>query len=486
MISLLLLAVHLLAILHILWTKHRDSSSAAMWLLAVTLLPGIGLLFYLFFGITSIDRVHSRRQALQSELSQPDNGILGGGLRRQRDAWGQFVPPLEVLRNPRTKLLDRLFPQRLALDGNSLEILCDGTMVYPRMLADIEAAKICIRLESFILMDDQIGRQLLDTLERKAAEGVDVKVLFDSFGSAKAILSHYLRHYFRKSPNFKIQAFSPLNLLTPWKFQLRNHRKLLIIDGIIAYSGGLNISQDNGRLAKVPPNRYIHDLHCRITGPAVSQFIQVFLQDWAYTTRRHLEEFALPADFPELKRTGDAVVRVIESGPGENRNGSQNLFFAAAAIAQRSLYIMTPYLVPGNDYINALCMAASRGVDVRIIVPAHNNHWFVDWAARSNYQQLLEYGIRIFEKQGIFSHAKALLVDSAWGFMGSSNCDSRSFRLNYELDFCFSEDRSVDELHRQFNDELADSAELSLHEVERRSPFMQILENCCSLLTPIL
>lgn len=481
------LLCHLAVLVYILYTKTEDPADTLFWMLVVALLPMVGIVLFLFFGVNRVAHIDNLVQKVAFRLKDEREHLLGleisGAERKLRD----FAAPPETAQNYHNRMLDRLFPQSLLLDGNRLEILVDGTAAYPRMLADIENAQSSIRLQSFILMGDEVGARILEALERKAAAGVDVKVLYDDFGSFKAYFSRIFRQALRKNrPNFAIHAFSPLNLLAPWRFQMRNHRKLLVIDGRIAYSGGINISRENEQLDSVPANRRIHDLHCRITGPAVSQFLLTFFYDWAYTTRRKLGEIAVPGDFPEPAKCGDDTVRVLKSGPGQNFQGTRNLFFTAAATARQSLTIMTPYLVPGPAYIQTLCMTAARGVEVKIIVPRHNNHFFVDFAARSLYHRLLRYGVKIYEKNGRFSHIKALLVDNEWGFMGSSNCDNRSFQLNFELDFCYESGPYVEAMRQLVHDELAKSDELTLFEVERKSMIRRLAENLCALLSSIL
>lgn len=267
---------------------------------------------------------------------------------------------------------------------------------------------------------------------------------------------------------------------------MRNHRKLLIVDGRIAYSGGINISVENTRPATLPPSRYIHDLHCRITGPVVALFTSSFFRDWSYTTGKNLSEVVSPDDYPSPEPCGNDVVRVLAGGPGDTYQGTRQFFFAAVALARRSLTIITPYLVPGSAFIDALCLAAARGVEVKIIVPQHNNHFYVDMAARNFYPVLLRRGVRIFEKTGIFSHTKALLVDREWGIMGSSNCDSRSFRLNFELDFCFEGGDFVGAMEEQIEVELSQSVELSLRDVGKYPFYQRFISGCCALLSPIL
>ncbi|MDD3153799.1 MAG: phospholipase D-like domain-containing protein, partial [Victivallaceae bacterium] len=376
--------------------------------------------------------------------------------------------------------LDRLFPDNPVLGGNELELLCDGAAVYPRMLEDIRKAQHSIRLESFILAEDSVGSRILSALKERAEAGVEVQVLYDGVGSFPAYLRRLIFH--RRS-KIQMKAFSPLSLFAPWRVQLRNHRKLLVVDGVIAYSGGINISEENEHTSRVPARAYIHDLHCRICGPATAQFTMQFFRDWLFTTGRHIP---VAEDFPLPKAAGKTNLRVIDSGPGENYEAARMLFLTASALAKETLVIITPYFVPGKGFIDALTLAAARGVEIKLIVPAHNNHWYVAYAARSFYRTLLEAGVRIYEKQSYFSHTKALLADGSWGFMGSSNCDCRSFHLNFELDFCFEGGSFPSTLTRQIFRELADSHEITLADVERKNPGKIFLEDLCSMLAPIL
>jgi len=471
---------------HILLTRHEEPSSALMWLLVIVLLPVAGMVFYCFFGIIRIKTVGMRVQRIQDFVDSSRNKYLGRQFKTYLANLNEFIPPPEDNSEPR-KILDNLFPLRPLLRGNKLELLKDGTSAYPRMLEDIKKAEHSIRMQSFIIMNDPVGKAIFDALEERAEKGVDVKVQYDSFGSFKASFSYFFHRYVKKKlRNLTIRPFSPFNILTPWRIQLRNHRKLLIIDGKIAYIGGINISEENVKMKKLPRRKHIHDLHCRITGPAVAAFQMAFLKDWVYSTRSKLIAEELPYDFPPQQEEGSSLVRVVDSGPGQNYQGSKNVFFAAAATAKKSLWILTPYFVPGRSYIQALAMTAARGVDVRVIVPQNNNHPFVALATQSFYRLLLFAGIRVFEKRGDFSHAKAMLVDSEWAFMGSSNCDVRSFRLNFELDFCVRNGQFIDDLKKQFDNELAASREITLKAVNNKSVLAKLRENFCSLFAPIL
>ena len=482
-------ALHVLFLLYILYRKTGDPSGAAFWLMTAAVFPLGGFVLFLFFGMSGRRRMtfHIAKVHAQMRYAHARQRLLGETVARQDRALSRFIADTPEARSPRNAMLDRLFPEAPLLTGNRTELLVDGTEAYPRMLEDIAQAKVSVRLQSFILMADDVGLQFLSLLEKKAEEGVDVKILYDNFGSLRSFFSLRFRHFRKcRDPHFKLRSFSQLNLFAPWLFQMRNHRKLLVIDGKIAYTGGINISEENERLDKVPPNRYVHDLHCRITGPAVAQFAMSFFRDWMYASRKHPDEIVVEGELVLPEKTGEDTLRVIQSGPGNHDEGTRDLFSAAAMQARESLTILTPYFVPGPQYVELLCMVAARGVDVRIIVPGHNNHKFVDLAARSAYGRLLEYGVRIYEKRGTFSHIKALLADDAWGFMGSSNCDSRSFRLNYELDFWFEGGPAAEALDREIRQELAECDEVMLFDTDRKPVWTRLVENACALLSPIL
>jgi len=472
---------------HILLTRTEESASALMWLLVIILLPVLGMIIYCFFGIIRIKTMSLRVQKTQDFVDSSKNKYMGKQIETYLNNLKEFIPKPGNCNQDVRRILDNLLPARVPLSGNNLELLRDGTSVYPRMLEDIKKAKHTIRMQSFIIMNDPVGKSLFDALETQAEKGVDVKVQYDSFGSFKASFSYFFHRYVKQNlKNLTIRPFSPFNIFTPWRIQMRNHRKLLVIDGKIAYIGGINIAQENTKSRKLPRRKHIHDLHCRITGPAVAEFQMAFLKDWVYSTRSKLVAEELPYDFPPHKREGDSIVRVVDSGPGQNYQGSQNVFFTAAATAKKSLWILTPYFVPDHSYIKALSMTAARGVDVRIIVPKNNNHPFVAQASQSFYRSLLSTGIKVFEKRGNFSHAKAMLVDSEWAFMGSSNCDVRSFRLNFELDFCVQKGTFIDDLRKQFDEELAACKEITLKAVSNKSVLVKLRENFCALFAPIL
>ncbi len=481
-------SVDIVAMIHILMNKHEEPVSAILWLFVVFTFPVVGVMLYLIAGINrtktlgpKIALANERITAQQKH--ELDDVIEGLSASRQRFIFSDKQPKNTMDFN---QTADRLLPGTSALVGNELELLCDGTAAYPKMLEAIKKARHNIHLQTFIIHNDAMGKEILDTLEQKAREGVDVKVLYDKFGSMPAGWSHLFKRYMKhKLPNLQIIPFSVANIFAPWRVQLRNHRKLLITDGKIAFVGGINISSENDiRIAR--KDKYIHDLHCRIIGPAVTSLQLSFLRDWHYAAKIKASEVFLPDYFPPVRTKGESIVRIIDSGPGQRYGAAEKMFLTAAATTKKSLLIMTPYFTPDKSFITALTMAAARGVEVKIILPKRNNHWYAQYASRSLYPHLLKNGVKIFEKLGVFSHSKAMLVDKKWACMGSSNCDVRSFRLNYEMDFVASEGKFINDLAAQFKRELADAEEILLEQIQHKKLPLRLLENLCSLLIPVL
>jgi cardiolipin synthase len=472
---------------HIVLNKHGEPPAAVAWLIIVVSFPIAGTLLYILFGINKMYtrgiQIKIANDLVSSHKNNPDHQPINRYLIEQT----KFIlkPAGQSDYPPYLMSLDRQLPDTEPLIGNRIELLLDGTKAYPKMLEEIDKAKNSIHLQSFIIMHDLVGKSILNRLEAKAAEGVKVRVIYDKFGSAKALTSFLFRYFGKKIPNFEIRSFSPFNLKSPWSIQLRNHRKLLVIDGKTAFVGGINISSDNVTSIR-NPYHYIHDLHCMINGPAVGEFQVSFLRDWHYVSATHPAHLFIEENFPLPEKCGDSIVRVIDTGPGQNHEAIEKVFFTAFSTAQRYVWLMTPYFVPDKPFIKMICATVARGVEVRIIVPRKNNHWYVQYATQSLFENLLESGVKIYEKEGAFSHAKAMLVDGSWAVMGSSNCDVRSFKLNFELDFAVMQGDFLDMLHSQFQKEISESGEVQFENVLNKKLSRQILENTCSLLIPVL
>ncbi len=480
-----ILLIELVTCVHIVMNKHEEPASAVLWMFIVFDFPLLGLLIYIMFGI---NRIHTRgtqirlaNELMRSHKGDPAHKAFSAHYEDQK---GHVYTSSDGEYPDFMRALDRLLPGTAPLRGNSVELLTDGTKAYPRMLEEIRKAESSIHLQSFIIMDDQVGSEILMAMEEKARAGIDVKIIYDRFGSMKSGIS--LTLYGKNLPNFQIRAFSPLlNFRMPWAIQLRNHRKLLVIDGRTAFMGGINISKDND-IRWSGKDRYIHDLHCMIRGPAVGELQFSFARDWYYVASPPPSEIFREEFFPLLHESGDSVLRVVTSGPGHDFEATEKVFMAAASTARSQIWIITPYFVPDKPLWKALCLAVARGVEVRVIVPRTNNHWYVHYASHGLYRTLIEAGVRIFEKEGSFSHAKAMLVDGMWAFMGSSNWDVRSCKLNFELDFVAYRGAFIKDLHQQFHEEFSQSKEILMDDMVGRTFTRRLLEDACSLLIPVL
>lgn len=480
-LTFLIAIADIITVIHVLENKHDEPTSAILWIFIVVHFHVVGIFFYLLLGINRIKttglKISKANKSMRDARKNKNNSSF---------TYLNSVSPFNSKSDKEhMHILDRLLPETRPIGGNKVELLEDGTRAYPQMIKAIENAKKHIHLQSFIIVDDEFGNEIFEALERKAKnENVKVKVLFDRLGSSKAYSSHFFRKWTKNNPNFEIMVFSKFNLLVPYRIQLRNHRKILVCDGEVAFVGGINISAENDANLK---SKYIHDLHCKIAGPCVGEFQFSFLKDWSFATKTDPEILLSETNyFANPKKEGNAIVRIIPSGPGQSYEATKKLFMTIAATAKKTLWIITPYFVPDNSFIDALRIAAARNVDVRILIPENNNHWYVRYASRSIYNRLLQSNIRIFEKKGIFSHIKAVLIDGQWAMMGSSNCDVRSFKLNYEIDFITEGEDFVNKLHLQFISEFEESQEITLYDRAERSKIEEILENFCSLFIPVL
>jgi cardiolipin synthase len=466
--------------------RPRDPRSTLSWLLTTAALPVFGALLYLVFGINRV-----REKGWQKYRSDETFGTNRD--RHERDAH-----PLAYWRGIRTSVLaepsgvgardldtflDRLAGNHPLLEGNAIQTLVDAREAYPAMFAAIRAARRHIHLQSYIIGDDETGRELLDALAERASAGVQVRVLYDKFGSARARFRRFFRKY-AKRPNMKIVGFTQVHLFRrQFQLNLRNHRKILVVDGRIGFTGGMNFYD----AYRATPGRHAtHDYHFQIEGPTVLELQYSFLRDWYYMTDEPAERLLDPAHFPCPDRAGNTPIRLLNSGPTTAECETlPDALFAAITGARRQVLIVTPYFVPPEDLQRALRCAALRGVDVKVLLPARNNHAYVGYASRALYEGLLESGVRVFELPSPFLHAKSMLVDDVIAFVGSANFDARSLRLNYETSLVVMDERFVSELKRVVLADLAQADEVPLAVWRRRPVHQRILESFCSLLSPV-
>ena len=388
----------------------RDPRSAWGWIAVCLLFPLAGALLYFFFGI---NRVRRRARLLldpSSEASRAD--------ARQR------LPPLPQNLQALMRVGDSL-THRPAEAGNRLEPLHNGDAAYPEMLAAINGARDSVWLASYIFRNDRTGRQFMTALAEAAQRGVTVRVLVDGVG---ALYGMSFPVFWLRRRGVRAARFLPPRLLPPMlHINLRNHRKLLVVDGELAFTGGMNIAEYH-RVADTQARHTVADVHFRVEGPVVDQLAQAFGEDWRMAAGESLE---LPARAPII--AGGNVARLITDGPDDDLDKLAFVLLGAVTAAQERVRIMTPYFLPSPELRAALETAALRGVIVSVVLPLRSNMRFVDWAARHSLQALLAAGVRVHLQPPPFAHSKLFVVDDHYALIGTANIDPRSLRLNFEL-----------------------------------------------------
>jgi cardiolipin synthase len=456
----------LLASSHALLHK-RDPRAATLWLGIIWLMPAVGPMLYLALGVNRI-----RRRAISLRPKKLARRAIPGNLGEPQHAGAEHLKMLAQVVNRIA-----IFP---LTPGNHLQALVNGDEAFPVMLAAIESARKSISLSTYIFDNDPAGKQFIAALGRAVARGVAVRVLIDSAGvrySWPSVIPE-LRRVHVTVVRF-LPSFAPWRVMT---MNLRNHRKLLVVDGQTAFTGGMNIRHGNVLAAR--PRHPVQDLQFCVVGPVVGQLQEAFAHDWAFTTREALHGEAW---FPEPRLTGRGIVaRVITDGPDADFEKLRWTLLAALAEAQTSVQILTPYFLPDPALISALNLAALRGVRVDIILPAKNNLPYVHWASRALWWQVLERGCHLWLTPPPFDHSKLMIVDGHWVLFGSANWDARSLRLNFEL--------NVECYGREFAHEMAAVIARKLHgarevtqvEVDRRPLPAKLRDAAARLFSPVL
>ena len=457
----------LLASGHALLQK-RDTRAATIWLGVIWTLPALGPLLYLALGVNRI-----RRRAIQLGVHKTLSRPVPENLGEPEPDGAEHLKHI-------ARVVSRIATQPLTA-GNKIEPLVNGDAAFPAMLAAIEAAKKSISLGSYIFDNDATGAKFVGALERAMKRGVAVRVLIDSAGIRYSWPPITFKLRRAKIPFAK---FLPTLLLTPWRvatINLRNHRKSLVVDGEIAFTGGMNIRHGNVLAEK--PAHPVQDLHFRVEGPVVAELQEVFANDWAFTT-----EEILVGDvwFPEMKESGDIIARVIPDGPDADFENARWTLLAALAEAQTSVKIVTPYFLPDNALVTALNLAALRGVQVDIILPAKNNLPFVHWASRAMWWQVLERGCHVWLTPPPFDHSKLMVVDGHWVLFGSANWDTRSLRLNFELNVEGYGREFAREMEKIIAKKISAAREVTLSEVDSRSIAARLRDALARLFSPYL
>lgn len=451
---------------------HKRNPSAAFgWVAVCLLFPPMGPALYALFGI---NRVHIRARRLEARARHGLGPREAGG--HSEDALAD--PALPAGFTGLARAGDRLAGRPLVA-GNRVDVLRNGEQSYPAMLAAIENARRYVYLSTYIFETNRIGRRFVDALSTAAERGVDVRVLVDGVGDYYALPRRRASTLLRRR-GVRTARFLPPRLLPPsLGLNLRNHRKILVADGEIAFTGGINIGDRH--FAANRRRRRVEDLHFSLRGPVVHQVETVFLGDWAFVTGQLTEPTP-----PSPPGAGQALCRALDDGPTEDSDRLAALLVAAVASARRRVLIMTPYFLPSRELVGALQSAALRGLDVCIVLPARNNLPYVHWAARHGLRELLMRGIKVYYQPPPFVHTKLFVIDDVYAVIGSANIDPRSLRLNFELGVEVYDAELVPRFAGHIVDSLARSHRYTLEDDRNRSLPGRLRDSVAWLFSPYL
>lgn len=447
--------------------RVRGVERSLAWIFAILAFPLLGALAFLLLANPSIRRTTRRKRRSTARLRS------SMALRKAARLASRPTPQGQLLRL--AEQVTGLPPS----SGNRVELLAGNERAFERLEAALRSARRSIWAEYYIVLNDETGRRFLDLLAERARAGAEVRLLYDAVGSLS--INARLLEAIRASGG-KTAAFLPLNpLKRRWSVHLRNHRKIVVVDGEVGFTGGMNVGDGYSGRALLRPVRRYRDNHLEVRGPAVGDLAQTFAEDWSFATGGHLH----PMPHPSPVRGGRSLVAVVPSGPDQELNASAEVHFGAIGAARKRLYLTSPYFIPDDPTLRALVNASLRGVDVRILLPGRSDLVLLGPAIRSYFPALLGGGVRIFEYRFPL-HAKTMVVDGSWGIVGSANVDIRSFRLNFELGALVVDPAFARTLERRFLADLEGAVEVTPRQIARRGFLDRLAYGAARLLSPLL
>jgi cardiolipin synthase A/B len=449
--------------------QRRSPAATIAWLFVLSFLPVLGWVVYRLIGPQRLERRKLRRRMTRKLVDE----ALGAMQEIESDS-----PMRHREQLARIAIAAGEAPPMRA---DSVDLFIDGLSKYCAVCEAIQSARHHIHIEYYIWENDQIGRRIRDELVARAKAGVEVRVIVDSTGS------YGVRRKFFKpliEAGGEVAFFNPVSLLNirRRRADFRSHRKLVVCDGRIGFTGGMNVA--DGHTTEFTGGKAWRDTHVRIVGSAVRALQRVFAEDWLFATEREMP--GGKAYFPTPEKVGEEVVQIVSSGPDQNIFAIHKVVFAAFNQSIKRIWLTTPYFVPDDAMLSALVSAAMRGIDVRVILPAHGDSRLVDFAARSYFPELLAAGVRVFEYTPAFIHAKTFVIDDDVAIVGTANVDNRSFRLDFEIiAVCYSHALNT-ELDTAFRNDLKDCREVH-GAAFARQPFLTRLGQAgARLLSPLL
>ncbi|MBL8717793.1 MAG: cardiolipin synthase [Myxococcales bacterium] len=445
--------------------ERRSPVATLAWIFGLALLPIVGLPFYYLIGPRRLQRKKIRyrgaRKALRAALDTAESLRLS--------AVSEDISQLMTL-----GLRASHVPVSRA---HSVDLLVNGRATFDAIVAAIEASEHHVNLEYYIFEPDHVGTRLRDALVARAKAGVEVRVLVDAIGSPRAGKAFFAPLL---EAGGQVAWFNPVHLFRGRLLNFRTHRKIVVCDGVVGFTGGINVvdyhHEDHGKPAW-------RDTHVRLEGDAVRGLTATFFENWVFAHGRvggDVSRF-----FPEAP-AGNIPVQIFRSGPDEDEAAIHKLYFAAINAADDRVWITTPYLIPDESILTALITAVLRGVDVRVLVPKKGDSRLVGAASRSFYEELREHGVKIYEYEPSMIHAKTLVVDDEVAIVGTANMDNRSFRLNFEVTAAIYDPTTARALASLFTTDLEKAHPVRQRELRREPAWNRLLEAGARLLAPML
>jgi len=457
-------------------SENRTPAKTLAYLLLLFVLPYIGVLIYFVFGENYRKRKLYKRKLIRDARSMEAFSaylvrFTKEAIREYREVIGYNVPLVRML------LRESRVPLTI---NNEVKLLINGEEKFPAVLEALHNARHHIHIEYYIFEEGELANRVKEILIAKSREGVQVRLIYDDFGSDLS------RKFLRELAEGGVQAVPFYRIYFPLfsnRHNYRNHRKIVIVDGEVGFVGGINMSDRYSNNTGFN-TLYWRDTHLQIKGDAVKMLQAIFLVNWNFCADDNL---SLTHDyFPDTRVSSNQLVQIVYSGPDSDRATIMLSYANAIADAREYIYITTPYFIPNETILNTLKLAALSGVDVRLNVPGVSDSVFVNAAAKSYYQELLEAGVKIYLYKKGFLHAKTMVADDRLSMVGSANMDIRSFDLNFEVNAIVYDEKLAQELKKTFLDDLADSERIDLADWENRSRMVKLGESFCRLFSPIL
>ena len=458
----------------------RSTTKSLAYLLFTIFVPFAGIIFYFLFGINYRTRIMYSKKLIE-------NDVLSAKLNKQiyqysKRTLDESSPTIQSNRELASMLLKETLSPLTA--NNSVKILVNGENKFPEVIRALKEAKNHIHLEYYIYEDDEIGRKLEQVLIEKAKEGIDVRFIYDDFGSRsiRRTLAYRLNENGVKAfPFLRIYFIALAN-----RINYRNHRKIIVIDGQTAFVGGINVDD---RYINNENNKktYWRDTHLRIDGPGVQYLQYLFLCDWNFCSGSKLHpdiQFFPPEN--NLQTRDNKVVQIAASGPDSGAPAILFSILQAIGLATKEILITTPYLIPGESLVDALIIASLGGVSVKLLVPGNSDSLLVNAAARSYYGDLLKRGVEIYQYTKGFVHAKTMVTDGKIAMVGTANMDSRSFDLNFEVNAIVYDSGIAGQLRDIFYEDIKNAEKIDEKAWRKRPIYKQFFEKTAKLVSPLL